>query len=198
MRAYGSGDLTPQMAVLGLMSQGRGSVAAIATRLSREFPHANYPRNSAHTGLPRLAEKGHVRLVREGEESSEDLYEITPPGLQHFQDWLHDVAIVPPPLREPLHGKLAFIDLKGIGKGIEMIRVYEDAAASKYGSMHGLVHALSIRDHRGSPSLELDRIRLEYTATLWGQQTQRLTGLREKLEHLQSRLAGRGQSDVGV
>jgi hypothetical protein len=186
MPTYGSGALKPQMAVLGLLSQGRGTVASIATRLSSDFPHANYAPNSAHTSLPRLAEKGHARLVREGEESSENLYEITPPGLRHFEEWLHDVAIVPLPLSEPLHGKLAFIDLKGIGKAIEMVRVYEEAAASKYGSIHGLIHALTIRNLAGSPSLELDRIRLEYTATLWGQQAQRLTGLREKLEHLQS------------
>jgi DNA-binding PadR family transcriptional regulator len=176
------------MAVLGLVSQGRGSVATVTLRLSKEFPDANFPRNSAHTGLPRLAEKRYVRLVREGEESSQDIYEITDLGLRRFEEWLHDVAVVPPPLRDPLQGKLTFIDVAELGSIIEMARAYEDAAVDQYANAHGKVSALTIRDVTGSPSLELNRIRLEYTATLWGQQAKRMTGLREKLENLRSRL----------
>ena len=188
MPASGSGDLSPQMAVLGLMTQGRASVATVHARLFKEFPYANYPRNSAHTGLPRLAEKGHVRLVRSGEESSEDIYEITPAGLKRFETWLHSIAVIPPPIRDPLQGKLAFIDLDGLDRIIAIVQKYEDAAAKEYSKMHGLVHALTMRGVAGRPQLKLERIRLEFTATLWGQQTHRLSGLRQKLEALQNEL----------
>ena len=176
------------MAVLGLLTRGRASVATVHTRLSEEFPHSNFPRNSAYTGLPRLADKGWVRLVRPGEESSEDIYEITPHGLEAFEHWLHGIAVMPPPIRDPLHGKLAFVGLDGLDRIIEIVKEYEKAASKAYSSAHGEVHALTIRGVAGRPQLKLDRIRHEFTATLWGQQTLRLSGLREKLEDLKNEL----------
>jgi len=189
MRAYGSGDLTPLMAVLGLISQGRSTAAALHSRLDSEFPHANYAPNAAHTGLARLAQKGHVRLVREGEEPPQDVYEITELGLRHFEEWLYEIAIVPAPLRDPLQGKLTFIGPSpdGIAQLIETVRAFEEAAAHNYGTEHGKINTLSISGLEGNPRLELQRIRLKYTATVWGQEAKRLSSLRRELEDFQTK-----------
>lgn len=187
MSADRSGELTPQMAVLGLIARGPNSIATIAARLNREFPHANFARNTAHNALPRLATHGYTRVVREGEQSTDNVYEITPKGLRHFEERLYDEAdrYVQ---RDPVGGLLAFTALEHLGRTIETVRAYEEAAADRYAATHGLIHGLTIRDLAGSPSLELERIRLEYLAALWGQQAKRMTGVREKLEHLQARL----------
>jgi DNA-binding PadR family transcriptional regulator len=177
------------MAVLGLISQGRSTAAALHSRLDSEFPHANYAPNAAHTGLARLAQKGQVRLVREGEQPPQDVYEITELGLRRFEEWLYEIAIVPTPLRDPLQGKLMFIPSSdnGIERLIETIRTFEEAAAHNYGSEHGKINTLSISGLDGNPRLELQRIRLKYTATVWGQEAKRLASLRRELEEFQAK-----------
>jgi DNA-binding PadR family transcriptional regulator len=190
MREYGSGEVTPHMAVLGLMSQGRSTAAALHDRLAREFPQANYAPNSARTGLVRLAKKGQVRVVREGEEPSQDIYEITDLGLRVLEEWLYETTIPPAPLRDPVQGKLAFVGPPDIGRLIETVRAFEEAAGRNYGTEHGKVHTLSLRGVADrSPRLELQLIRLKYTTTLWGQEAKRLTVLRQELEDLQEKLA---------
>jgi len=189
MREYGSGDLTPQMAVLGLMSQGRSTVAALHDRLDREFPHANYAPNAAHTSLPRLAAKGLVRVVQEGEEPSQDIYEITELGLRDFEEWLYEVAIVPSPLRDPLHGKLMFSgpSRERIGRLIKIVELFEKATWDRFGSEQGKINTLNIRGVT-NPRSELQRIALKYTASKWGGDAKRLTALRKELEEFQANL----------
>lgn len=188
MPVYGSGEVTPQMAVLGLISQGRSTVAALGQRLEKEFPHANYAPNSARTGLLRLAKKGDVRLVREGEGPSEDLFEITELGLGNFEEWLYKVAIIPMPLRDPLQGKLTFVGPDDIAGLVEKVKAFEDAAARNFGDEHGKISTLSLGGVDGNPRLELQRIRLSFTATMWGQEAKRLMALRQQLEDFQAKL----------
>lgn len=188
MPVYGSGEVTPQMAVLGLISQGRSTVAALGQRLEKEFPHANYAPNSARTGLLRLAKKGDVRLVREGEGPSEDLFEITELGLGNFEEWLYKVAIIPMPLRDPLQGKLTFVGPDDIVGLVEKVKAFEDAAARNFGDEHGKISTLSLGGVDGNPRLELQRIRLSFTATMWGQEAKRLMALRQQLEDFQAKL----------
>jgi len=193
MREYGSGEVTPHMAVLGLVARRRGTVAAVHGRLEQEFPHANYAPNATRTALKRLAAKGHVRLVREGEGPAQDLYEITELGLSRFEEWLYESAIVPTPQRDQLQGRLAFVELDGVERLIEIVKASEDAAAHRYGSEHGKINTLNIGGRvEGNPELELRRMRLKYTATAWGQEAKRLSSLRSELEDFQERLRARG------
>jgi DNA-binding PadR family transcriptional regulator len=192
MREYSSGEVTPHEAVLGLIAQGRSTVAALHSRLDKAFPHANYAPNTARTGLKRLAEKGQVRLVREGEEPSQDEYEITELGLRLFEERLYETAIVPAPLRDAVLAKLAFVRPHGVARLIGIVKALEDAAAQQYGSEHGKINTLNISGLvDGNPNLELQRIRLKYTATVWGQETKRLASLRKELEDFQEKLRTR-------
>jgi hypothetical protein len=192
MQAYSSGDVTPQRAVLGLLAQGRGTVAALYERLLEEFPDANYAPNTAHNSLPRLAAKGHARFVHEGEEPSQDVYEITELGLLDIDEWIFDAALVPTPLRDPVQGKLAFIgpSPSSLGRFIKIVELLEKATADRFGQEHGKIDTLNIRGVT-NPGLELQRIRLKYRASKWGGETKRLTALRKELEEFKAKLAER-------
>jgi DNA-binding PadR family transcriptional regulator len=191
MREYSSGEVTPHEAVLGLISQGRTTVADLRGRLEREFPHANYAPNTASTALRRLAAKGHVRLVEHGGEDARDIYEITRQGMNVLEDWLYDIVSVPAPQRDSIQAKLAFVPAGGVGRLVAIVRVLEEAAAQQYGVEHGKIKTLNIGGQvEGNPDLELQCIRHQFTANMWGQEAKRLAGLRKDLERFHAKHGG--------
>jgi DNA-binding PadR family transcriptional regulator len=185
MGDHSTGEATPHWAVLGLISQGRTTVAALRDRLDREFPKANYPPNAARTVLQRLAEKGQARLVREGDAPAESLYEITTQGQRELDGWVYEVI---PPLRDAMHAKLTFLEPSQIARLIEAVRLCEDAALRSYGVEKGEASRLTLRGVDGNSRLELQLIKRRYTSNLWGQEAKRLTALRHELEELQAKL----------
>ncbi len=183
MRDYSSEEVTPHEAVLGLIAQGRTTVAGLRTRLEREFPHANYAPNTASTALKRLTAKGQVRLVTHGGEDAGNVYEITPQGMGVLEDWLYEIVSVPAPQRDGIQAKLAFVPAHGVGRLMAIVKVLEEAAAQQYGVEHGKIKTLNIGGRvEGNPDLELQCIRHQFTASLWGQESKRLAGLRKDLE----------------
>jgi DNA-binding PadR family transcriptional regulator len=191
MREFRSGEVTPHEAVLGLLAQGRTTVAGLKGRLEREFPHANYAPNTASMALRRLAAKGQARLVEHGGEDAADVYEITGPGMGVLEDWLYEIVSVPAPQRDSIQAKLAFLPADGVGRLVAIIKVLEEAAAHQYGVEHGKIKTLNIGGRvAGNPGLELQCIRHQFTANLWGQEQKRLAGLRKDLEKFRDRHGG--------
>lgn len=191
MREYSSGEVTPHEAVLGLIAQGRTTVAGLRVRLEREFPHANYAPNTATTALRRLADKGHVRLVEHGGDDAGDVYEITRQGMGILEDWLYEIVSIPAPQRDAVQAKLAFVPADGVGRLLAIVRVLEEAAAQQYGVEHGRIKTLNIGGRvDGNAGLELQCIRHQFTASLWGQESKRLAGLRRDLERFHARHGG--------
>ncbi len=191
MREFRSGEVTPHEAVLGLLAQGRTTVAGLKGRLEREFPHANYAPNTASMALRRLAAKGQARLVEHGGEDAADVYEITGPGMGVLEDWLYEIVSVPAPQRDSIQAKLAFLPADGVGRLVAIIKVLEEAAAHQYGVEHGKIKTLNIGGRvAGNPGLELQCIRHQFTANLWGQEQKRLAGLRKDLERFRDKHGG--------
>jgi DNA-binding PadR family transcriptional regulator len=191
MREYGSGEVTPHEAVLGLLAQGRATVGGLRGRLEREFPHANYSPNTARMALRRLADKGHARLVEHGGDDAADVYEITQPGMRVFEEWLYEIVSVPGPQRDGMRARLAFVPASGVGRLVAIIKVLEEAAALQYGVEHGKVKTLNISGRvKGNQDLELQCIRHQFTANLWGQEAKRLAGLRRDLERFHAKYGG--------
>jgi DNA-binding PadR family transcriptional regulator len=191
MREYRTGEATPHEAVLGLMAQGRNTIAGIRTRLEREFPYANYSPNTATMALKRLADKGHVRLLEHSGDDDANVYEITPEGIRVFEDWLYELASVPAPQRDAMQAKLAFLPPHGALRLLAIVKVLEEAAAHQYGVEHGAIKTLRLGGKvEGNADLELQCIRHHFTASLWGHESQRLAGLRKDLELLHTKHGG--------
>jgi DNA-binding PadR family transcriptional regulator len=191
MSDYRSGEVTPHEAVLGLLAQGRTSVGSLRSRLEREFPHANYAPNTARTALKRLAEKGHARLVEHGGDYAADVYEITRQGMNAFEEWFYEIASVPTAQRDSIQAKLAFLPADGAGRLLGIIKVLEEAASLQYGVEHGRIKTLNIGKRvEGNADLELQCIRHQYTANLWGREQKALAGLRNDLERFRAKHGG--------
>jgi DNA-binding PadR family transcriptional regulator len=187
MQEHRSSDVTPHEAVLCVIAQRPGTVAEIRARLGREFPYANYPPNTAGTALPRLARKHAVRLVRSGEESAEDFYEITERGLADLERWLYDLISIPLPLRDPLQARLLHVPPRGVPRLTGIVKILAEASAEKYGAEQAKVKALTfVADSTGSAEAELRLIMHQYTANLWALKTQVLTKLNRALEEFQA------------
>ena len=188
MREFSSGEVTPHDAALGLIARGRTTVADLRSRLEKEFPQANFAPNTASTALKRLVEKGQVRLVEHGDGDAVDIYEITQKGMGKFEDWLYELASSPSPQRDGIQGKLAFLPAHGVGRLLAIVKVLEDAAAQQYGVEHGKIKTLNLGGRvDGNSDLELQCIRHQFTASLWGQESKRLAGLRKDLERFHAK-----------
>jgi DNA-binding PadR family transcriptional regulator len=187
MSALSSGDLTPRMMVLGLVVQQPDSVAGVARRLADQFASARFPKTSAHTNLPSLAEKGYVRLVATGKTPSLNRYEATSKGAAHLHQWLLHSAR-PPTIRDAVQCKLELIEREDLAALVEIMREEEDA----YTSAHDIAHSRMLREQRSRLArggqvdwhTRLRGIQTEDEATLWGLMSQRLEHLREELEEL--------------
>ena len=191
MGEYRTGEATPHDVVLGLIAQRRNTVGGIRTRLEREFPHANYSPNAASMALKRLAEKGQVRLVEHGSDHAADVYEITRQGMRFFEEWLYELASVPATQRDAMQAKLTFLTAHGAERLIAIVKVMEEAAAHQYGVEHGAIKTLNLGGKvDGNEHLELQCIRHQFTASLWGHEAQRLAGLRKDLERFHEKHGG--------
>jgi DNA-binding PadR family transcriptional regulator len=191
MSEHRSAEVTPHEAVLGLLAQGRTTVEGLKGRLAREFPHANYAPNTASMALRRLVEKGQAQLVKHGDDDTTDVYEITRPGVNVFEDWLYEVVSIPSPQRDAIQAKLAFVPVSGVGRFLGIIKILQEAAAHQYGVEHGKVKTIEIGRGVGrNPDLELERIRHQYTASLWGAEQKRLAALCKSLEIFRAKYGG--------
>jgi hypothetical protein len=96
--------------VLAVTAEQGGTVADIQSRLADLFLSADFPKTSAHSALPALAEKGFVRLVEIGEHDSQNCYEVADMGMARLRRWVTDEAPIPE-MRDAIHGKLEFATL---------------------------------------------------------------------------------------
>jgi DNA-binding PadR family transcriptional regulator len=173
------------MMVLGLVVQQPDSVAGVARRLADQFASARFPKTSAHNNLPSLAEKGYVRVVKEGKISSLDRYEATPEGVDLLRGWLRRTEL-PPAIRDVLQCKLNLLEREDLAAFVQVVREYEDA----YGFAHDIARSRVWREERakgarGGPGdwqIRLRGVKTKDEVNLWGLMSQRLEQLRDELE----------------
>lgn len=180
--------MTPQLMVLGLVAEEPGSVADIQRRLTDLFPASGVAKNSAHTALPELAEKGHVHLTEKGSTKSKSEYAPAEDGLRHLRDWV--VSQLPEPAqRDPVHGKLQFAEYEDLPSIIRMLEAEEKACQAisdkARAGMLGFQRTqakVPAQDWREEVSAMLTALRLEDLALMWNDVAARRRHLRVKLE----------------
>jgi DNA-binding PadR family transcriptional regulator len=195
MSMLSSGDLSPRMMVLGLVVQQPDSVAGVARRLADQFASARFPKTSAHTNLPSLAEKGYVRLVEVGKKPSLNRYEATSKGTAQLHQWLLS-STRPPIVRDAMQCKLEFLEREDLAVLIQIVRGEEEACRHACNNAHGrVVGEQSSRRARGAPvdwQVRLRGIQSKDEAALWSMMAQRLERLREELEELEQDISTGG------
>ncbi|HEY5044349.1 MAG TPA: hypothetical protein VII53_00650 [Solirubrobacteraceae bacterium] len=196
----GSGALSPQMMILGLVVQQEDTIAGVARRLNNQFPSARFSRTAAYKDLPILASKGYVRLTEKGppNEPTLDRYQGTPDGAKLFDGWL--LHTEPPGVRDVLQCKLEFVTREHLAAFIGIVREDEQA----YTSAHDIAHNRVRREQRsrlarGRPvdwRVRLRGIQSKDEAMLWSLMSKRLGNLREELEAVLDEISN-GAADGG-
>ncbi len=188
--------MTPQMMVLGLVVEESGTVSDTQRRLTDLFPLAGFARNAAHTNLPRLAERGYVRLVEKGAEASQDCYAATEEGIGQLREWISHPP-PPPAIREAVHGKFEFGGLEDLEMLLRMVRVEERACRAESDDAHGRMLSeqrtrlrLPSRDWRAELDMGLSMIHLKDVALTLNDRANRRREVGDELEELIGRFRG--------
>jgi hypothetical protein len=192
-----AGDMTPQMMLLGVIVTEAGTVADIQRRLIDMFPAAGFTRNVAHTSLPVLAAHGHVRLVREGAEDSQDFYEATSAGIGCLEQWV-ERPLPPPAVREAVHGKCEFAGLEDLAALLRDVRAEEKRCKAESEDAHQRLLAaqrtrrkLPAPQRRAQLGMALTMIHLRDVAITLNDRANRRLQLGNELEALIEHFAGK-------
>jgi DNA-binding PadR family transcriptional regulator len=182
------GELPTGIAILGLLIERPDTIAGLGVRLREEHPGGQWPRNSAHTSVPALAENGLVRVARRGRERSLDLYETTSGGVEHFRAWLRSSAAVVPARRDALRAKLKYVEREEHLRAIlgemrrqeQLCRREAEAAVTRYAT----ARQLSLAGEEGAARWrsKVQRALMVDEANLWYERTRGLKRLRQQLE----------------
>lgn len=100
-RSSPKGDLTPSMAVLGLLCDRPDSASRIAVRLEERYPHGRWARTTNYAIFLELARRGAIEKVRSGTTAPDDIYKTTSLGATEFMEWLREAVKAPPRIRDP-------------------------------------------------------------------------------------------------
>ncbi len=190
------GDMTPQMMVLGLACEEPGTVADVQRRLTDLFVSADFPKNAAHTNLPALAAKGHVLLVEEGAEPSQNRYEGTPAGFRRLREWVTSRPPVPA-IRETIHGKVEFATLDELVELMILVRAEAKACQVTSDYAHERMLTEQRRRLRMQPKgwaeqldAELSTAHLIDVKMMWDDVAVRRRKLGDRLERIYRQFAG--------
>jgi hypothetical protein len=185
------GELPIGIAILGLLTIERDTIAGLGLRLQAQHPGGRWPRNAAHTSVPPLARRGLARVVRPGRERSLDLYEPTPDGAAHFHAWMRRPAAALPAQRDALLAKLAYVDSEAqLGRLLRELVLQEnlcrregEAAVTRYATARSLAGAGG-PGTSGGPCLQtkVRRALAAEEASAWYERARRLSRLREQVE----------------
>jgi DNA-binding PadR family transcriptional regulator len=129
--APAKGNLTANMAVLGLIIKRPDNAAHVRVRLDQEYPHEQWSRSIAYNNIKDLAEKGWISKVSTGPQKSEDIYEPTDEGLSEFKRWAAEAAKAPPASRDGLMRWLEHADESELPEMVAVLRALEDIASTE-------------------------------------------------------------------
>lgn len=124
--------------VLGLLVEEPANCYQLDRRLAKRFGSASYTNGTARQAIKRLAEEklvcamgGDQRVVSaNGLRARATVYEATPLGVDHFEQWMR-AAISTPPVREELHAKVALCRPSDLPRMIIVVRKAESVCTGK-------------------------------------------------------------------
>lgn len=188
--------MTAKMMILGLACEECGTVAEIQRRLSDLFPSADFPKNAAHTSLQQLAKEDFVRLVEEGANKSQDVYEGTIVGIRHLRAWVTSGPPVPA-MREAVHGRVEFATLDELAELIIIVRAEAKACQLTSDDAHERMlteqrRRIAARPKRGwaeELDAQLSSAHLEDALLMWDDAAVRRRKLGNRLDEIHKHFA---------
>ncbi len=140
--------MSAKIAVLGLVIEDPGPPHRLTAKLRQRLASAEFVDSNVYSALARLERDGFVRAVEEthaaarppvrvgspaagvaprpalrrtpGARAETRVFEATPAGVQHFEEWLL-ASSAAPPLRDELHMKVALCQPHNLPRLIELV-----------------------------------------------------------------------------
>lgn len=140
--------MSAKIAVLGLVIEDPGPPHRLTAKLRQRLASAEFVDSNVYSALARLERDGFVRAVEEGHAAARSpmrvgapaagvaprpalkrapggraearVFEATPAGVQHFEEWLLGSSAAPP-LRDELHMKVALCQPHNLPRLIELV-----------------------------------------------------------------------------
>jgi hypothetical protein len=191
--------MTPQVMVLGALAAKPGTVTEVQKRLAGLWPTADFPRNAAHTNLPRLAELGYALLLEPGEEPSQNYYEIAEAGTVYLREWVRRRPS-DPANRDPILAKAQFATVGDLPEIVSMARDYHarcqevsDDAQMKLLSDERLLVKLPPRNWQEEFEAELRKAALEAVTGSWGDLADRRQAYADAVDTIYEKFSARAR-----
>lgn len=134
--------------VLGLLAEEPTNCYQLDRRLAKRFGSAGYANGTARQAIMRLIDEKLVRAVDDGQHvvpasrlgARATVYEATPRGIEHFEEWMW-AAISTPPVREELHAKVALCRPGDLPRMIVVVRKAETVCTGKLQGLNSRVRS---------------------------------------------------------
>lgn len=131
-RSSPKGDLTPSMAVLGLLCERPDSASRIGVRLERRYPHGRWAKTTNYAIFLELAERGAIEKLRPGMTAPDDVYKTTSLGATEFKEWLREAVKAPPRIRDPMQAWVQQSDESELPELIQTISEMKESWRAEY------------------------------------------------------------------
>ena len=198
--------LPGSMVVLGLViEQPEATVKEVGQAVSKRFKLARFAPNTAHSALPRLAERRGEKIPcvertyrAPGRERSRDRYRATAHGIKIFRAWMYDMegdeeTIGQPSLQEAMLGRLALAKVQDLPRLIHMASKEADVSADLFAAA-----SLELRKLMGRRADPLDferkirEVQLYVDPAHWSERSARYRAIANRLEDIkqEARAAG--------
>ena len=187
-RSSPKGDLTPSMAVLGLLCDRPDSASRIAIRLEERYPHGRWARTTNYAIFLELAKRGAIEKVQSGTTPPDDIYKTTALGTAEFGEWLREAVKAPPRIRDPTQAWVQHSDESELPEIIQAIERMQKRWRAEYEEAQerlktelklGRLGPSDGSDWRGRAQYAV----LEDTVRMCGLQVKRCMALQARLEN---------------
>jgi hypothetical protein len=207
--------MSAKIAVLGLVIEEPGPPHRLTAKLRQRLSSAEFVDSNVYSALTRLERDGFVRAVEEDREGSvarlaavpdgsaprrlpvrrtpgartdSRMFEATPTGVRHFEEWLLGSSSAPP-LRDELHMKVALCQPHNLPRLIELVYGQELVCLGRVQELKRSFQRMQPPSPDRWSGLVLVHVR-DAELSFWDARLTWLQGVRESLERMHGAYAG--------
>jgi hypothetical protein len=208
--------MSAKIAVLGLVIEEPGPPHRLTAKLRQRLSSAEFVDSNVYSALTRLERDGLVRAVDEqaaevpvgnlavvstgsamrravgrrtpGARTDPRMFEATPAGVRHFEEWLLGSSSAPP-LRDELHMKVALCQPHNLPRLIELVYGQELVCLGRVQELRRTFQRMQPPSPERWSGLVLVHVR-DAELSFWDARLTWLQGVRESLERMDKAYAG--------
>ena len=208
--------MSAKIAVLGLVIEEPGPPHRLTAKLRQRLASAEFVDSNVYSALTRLERDGLVRAVEAGDgaepasagggsppvrphaerparrtpgaRADSRMFEATPAGVRHFEEWLLGSSSAPP-LRDELHMKVALCQPHNLPRLIELVYGQELVCLARVQELRRSFQRMQPPAPDRWSGLVLVHVR-DAELSFWDARLTWLQGVRESLERMHAAYAG--------